>query len=721
MSGQISTTLNVVDRILASTHLRSLTYDEKLTFKRQGRATPDLTLIQSTGDRHRAFRREWYVSYSWLTGSSVTNRLYCWPCLIFSHNESFKWARTGFVDLRNFRRCAKKHETSAAHVRAGVDLTKLGSANRIDHLLDEGARLQTIRHNEVVRKNREMLKRLVSVTSLLARQEMAFRGHDESEQSASRGNYRETVDVVALWDDVLTDHFQAPSAGFVGCSKIIQNDLISAVATVLQHEIQEEIDSAPFFAWQIDETTDVSCHAQLAIILRFVDITGCIQERFWGFFDVSAARNAQAVFNLVDTEMDRFNYSAKLVGQTYDGAAVMASELNGLRAKVKAKAPNAVFVHCYAHRLNLVLAQGARCIYEAKVFFGTLTGFTSFFAKSSKRVMFLEDTGCPRMPRTAPTRWNFSSRLVSTVANHRDQLLDAFERMLRSDDVTDQPTIYAVRGFIQTLEDFQFMFLLLTYNDILSKTAVVFDILQQKISDVAFCKRTIGSLIEQVTDNKSEASFLAIYNKAIELTDDPGNSRRRTGAQTPQQHYRDVYMRIQDNLIEQINVRYSGLDKLAFLELLDPSTCGRTAFPEEALQSLMSSYGTLFDGERLRSELSVFYADQELHSTSGKLCDTLAFFKSSGLDVAMPELYRLMCLVATVGATSAGVERSFSCLKRVKTFARNTIAQERLRNLGLIAVEKAMVKKLERDPRWYDRVIDEFATKSRRVELIYKV
>lgn len=60
-------------------------------------------------------------------------------------------------------------------------------------------------------------------------------------------------------------------------------------------------------------------------------------------------------------------------------------------------------------------------------------------------------------------------------------------------------------------------------------------------------------------------------------------------------------------------------------------------------------------------------------------------------------------------------------MKRVKTFARNTIAQERLRNLGLIAVEKAMVKNLERDPRWYDRVIDEFATKSRRVELIYKV
>ena len=69
----------------------------------------------------------------------------------------------------------------------------------------------------------------------------------------------------------------------------------------------------------------------------------------------------------VDSEMAVYDCRNKLVGQTYDGAAVMASSLNGLQAKVKAVAPYAQFVHCYAHRLNLVLSQGARCIQEESV------------------------------------------------------------------------------------------------------------------------------------------------------------------------------------------------------------------------------------------------------------------------------------------------------------------------------------------------------------------
>jgi hypothetical protein len=35
--------------------------------------------------------------------------------------------------------------------------------------------------------------------------------------------------------------------------------------------------------------------------------------------------------------------------------------------------PNAIFVHCYAHRLNLVLAESASFIKEVKVFFATLS------------------------------------------------------------------------------------------------------------------------------------------------------------------------------------------------------------------------------------------------------------------------------------------------------------------------------------------------------------
>ncbi|KAL7826312.1 hypothetical protein AOLI_G00315210 [Acnodon oligacanthus] len=46
--------------------------------------------------------------------------------------------------------------------------------------------------------------------------------------------------------------------------------------------------------------------------------------------------------------MQGYKFRDKLVAQTYDGAAVMASALNGLQANVKAIAPSAMFVHRYA-------------------------------------------------------------------------------------------------------------------------------------------------------------------------------------------------------------------------------------------------------------------------------------------------------------------------------------------------------------------------------------
>ena len=64
-------------------------------------------------------------------------------------------------------------------------------------------------------------------------------------------------------------------------SKTIQNDLISAIATTIKNEINQEIDAAPFFSWQIDETTDVRCHSQLSVIVCYVDDQGAIQERFF--------------------------------------------------------------------------------------------------------------------------------------------------------------------------------------------------------------------------------------------------------------------------------------------------------------------------------------------------------------------------------------------------------------------------------------------------------
>ncbi len=75
---------------------------------------------------------------------------------------------------------------SNEHVSACARLSCMGRI-RVEHAINEGARIQVAKHNETVKQNRAFLNRLIDVTSLLGRQELSFRGHDESSESSTRG------------------------------------------------------------------------------------------------------------------------------------------------------------------------------------------------------------------------------------------------------------------------------------------------------------------------------------------------------------------------------------------------------------------------------------------------------------------------------------------------------------------------------------------------------
>lgn len=72
---------------------------------------------------------------------------------------------------------------------------------------------------------------------------------------------------------------------------------------------------------------------------------------------LSSDRSARALFELLKETLEKFECKNKLNNQTYDGAAVMARAHNGLQKLVRDECPSAIFVHCYAHKLNLVLQQ----------------------------------------------------------------------------------------------------------------------------------------------------------------------------------------------------------------------------------------------------------------------------------------------------------------------------------------------------------------------------
>ena len=100
----------------------------------------------------------------------------------------------------------------------------------------------------------------------------------------------------------------------------------------------------------------------------------------------------------------------------------MSGEFNGVQAKIKEFVPDAIFIHCYAHKLNLVLSQATFIIPECNVFCATFNGFSLFFTSSSKRTAILDDIVQKRFPRLVPTSWSYSSRLMETVRENMDDL-----------------------------------------------------------------------------------------------------------------------------------------------------------------------------------------------------------------------------------------------------------------------------------------------------------
>ena len=203
----------------------------------------------------RTFSPSKFEEISWLTGCNKRNKLFCWPCLLFNLQPA-TWNRKGFSDLNHLSVAVKKHEVSKNHIEAFCALKGFGR-QRVDTALNDQLLAETSQHNKKVSANREVLKSLISATCFLAKQEIPFRGHDESKQSCNRGNYIELLEYTRRYNEQLDSHFKEATI-FKGTSPSIQNDLIKATADVLLEQIDSEIREARFVSIILDETSDIS-------------------------------------------------------------------------------------------------------------------------------------------------------------------------------------------------------------------------------------------------------------------------------------------------------------------------------------------------------------------------------------------------------------------------------------------------------------------------------
>ena len=78
-----------------------------------------------------------------------------------------------------------------------------------------------------------------------------------------------------------------------------------------------------------------------------------------------------------------------------------------------------------------------------------------------------------------------------------------------------------------------------------------------------------------------------------------------------------------------------------------------------------------------------------------------------------PNLYMLLQVALTIPVSSASCERSFSVMRRIKTWLRNSMSNDRFSNLSLLHIERDLANNITSE-----EVLNIFAQKSRRLNLI---
>lgn len=147
------------------------------------------------------------------------------------------------------------------------------------------------------------------------------------------------------------------------------NKLISSLALQIKNDIVAKMKAASMFIVEVDSTQDIAVIDQLAVCVRYV-----LHGKVKVLLKMVAAQKTtrEALYLKLKSELDKFQLlTSCIIGCSFDGAANMSGQYNGLQAKLKQDNVDIQYVHCYAHALNLVMTDSTESCREAKDFLYT--------------------------------------------------------------------------------------------------------------------------------------------------------------------------------------------------------------------------------------------------------------------------------------------------------------------------------------------------------------
>jgi hypothetical protein len=181
----------------------------------------------------RRCQANWFTTYHWLEYSEKVDKCFCLYCYLFRDCNKGQGGNDAFVI--NGWDGWNKSERLRDHVGTKCNSFHNTAMKRCDNLLKPGQSIgAALNKLSNVAKEQHLIRLRTSIKAVryLLNQGLAFRGHDESEQSTNKGNFRELVKLLAEENDKVKKAISTAPKNSKMIAPEIQRDIANCYAEV---------------------------------------------------------------------------------------------------------------------------------------------------------------------------------------------------------------------------------------------------------------------------------------------------------------------------------------------------------------------------------------------------------------------------------------------------------------------------------------------------------
>ncbi|XP_050513305.1 52 kDa repressor of the inhibitor of the protein kinase-like [Diabrotica virgifera virgifera] len=701
--------------------------------------------------------------YKWLVLSEAKKGYFCKYCALFlnvgGNHKNVHVKKLVSEPLCKFTKLFGKDGFLDNHASRDYHIQSLMSAKQFLKFI-ENPNLDIVNqvHNERLKQvleNRKRLRPIVECINYLGRQGISFRGHRDDGQlnintvasPINEGNFRELLKFrIQSGDLELKNHLEQSSARATFISKTSQNELINSFGEEILDVIISRIKEANFYSIIFDETTDIAHISQMTLVARYL-YKGKVREDFIKFIDLyNEIKNSNKTdceaeneiketgYNLAQVVLETLKKSTlevkNCVGVTTDGCSVMVSETVGAVVTFKNEAINAVYSPCFNHILNLSIGKSSS-VQSVRNAIGTMKQVISFFKTSAKRNIALKNMMGHQLSGLCETRW---VERHNGVLQFRESLPKIHECLDAVSSWSDSQTSAKAKILISATSEPEFLVTTICLSEVLSHTLPLSRFFQRPKIDLKSARDMLNDVLKILNRKREKCNeiFSSLYDEICGIADELSieiklprlakkqRNRENYPCENPQDYFkRSIYIPILDNVIEDLQSRFPEETlnlysfSILFPELLEKSDEESIA---NAAHILADKYCVFFNEssasvyKTLRAELEYWeaYWKREKYDLS---YDSVKLLEFCDIDI-YPKIHTFLKIFATLPLSASSAERTFSTLRRLKTWLRSTMVEERLVGLALMNIHHDIHINI-------DKVIDRYAhTRTHRLDFV---